>query len=256
MKQSVYELILQARSQHRKLFALLIDPDRVRLDKLDETIQVLESATVDLLLVGGSLILDDQLDHCVRHLRRRTQLPVVLFPGSACQITSEADALLLLSLISGRNPELLIGQHVVAAPYLRASGLEILATGYMLIDGGKLTTATYMSQAAPIPADKPDIAVCTAMAGEMLGLRMLYLDTGSGAMHPVYPETIRQVRAATQVPLLVGGGLRTPGQVTQQLAAGADMVVVGSAIERDPNLLINMTAAVQEWNTPSADKMN
>jgi putative glycerol-1-phosphate prenyltransferase len=178
-------------------------------------------------------------------LRKNVQQPLVIFPGSPLQISSRADAILLLSLISGRNPDLLIGQHVIAAPYLKASGLEIIPTGYMLIDGGVSTTAAYMSNTQPIPPEKIEIAVCTAMAGTMRGLKLLYLDAGSGAQRPVSAEMIKAVRAAVDVPLFTGGGVRSPELAYTNLKAGADLLVVGNALEKDPGLLIEIAAAVR-----------
>lgn len=153
---------------------------------------------------------------------------------------------MLLSLISGRNPDLLIGQHVVAAPYLRQSGLEVISTGYMLIDGGAPTSVGYISNTNPIPADKTDIAVCTALAGEMLGLKVLYLEAGSGAQTPVSEAMISAVRQAVQLPLIVGGGIRTPERARASLMAGADILVVGNGVERDPALLPAIAAVVKE----------
>jgi putative glycerol-1-phosphate prenyltransferase len=164
-------------------------------------------------------------------------VPVVLFPGSNLYIHSDADGILFLSLISGRNPEFLIGQHVVAAPLLKASGLEILPTGYMLVDGGKPTTVSYISNTQPIPADKADIAACTAMAGEMLGQQLLYLDAGSGAENPVSPGMISAVKKATSLPLLAGGGIRSGEQARNAWEAGADCIVIGNVLESNPGLL-------------------
>lgn len=248
MPNAVFTKLQDARKTGRKLFALLIDPDHLRLQNLDQTVALLNRTPVDLVMVGGSLLLDERLEECLSYLRARVELPILLFPGSALQITSKADAILLLSLISGRNPELLIGQHVTAAPYLRSSGLEIIPTGYMLIDGGRPTTASYVSHTLPIPANKPDIAICTAMAGEMLGLRCLYLDAGSGAHHPVSPEMIRRVRENTQTPLIVGGGIRTGEQLHERLAAGADMVVIGHAVEEEPQRLMELSGVVNRFN--------
>jgi len=254
MKSTVYQTLQQARQDGRKLFGLLVDPDRLLSSELDHLLALLRRARVDLLLVGGSLLVDDQLDTCLERLRRDTDIPLVLFPGSLLQISPKADALLLLSLISGRNPELLIGQHVTAAPYLRASGLELISTGYLLVDGGQPTTASYMSHTHPIPGDKPEIAVCTAMAGEMLGMNCLYLDAGSGARRPISTEMIAQVRTKTAAPLIVGGGIRTPETMLARLRAGADMVVVGNAVEKSPEVLLDMSAALHDFNSRSQGK--
>lgn len=246
--QSIYSRLITAQSNGEKLLAVLIDPDRLRVRYLTELLKIAQTCAVDFFFVGGSLLVQDELESCVQTIRQNSSVPVVLFPGNPLQIHKTADAILLLSLISGRNPEFLIGQHVVAAPYLKASQLEIIPTGYTLIDGGKPTTVSYISNTLPIPADKPEIAVCTAMAGEMLGLKAIYLDSGSGALHPVPEATIREVRQAITLPLVVGGGLRTPEQVRQSLLAGAGLVVVGGAIENDPKKLPAISEVVKSFN--------
>lgn len=244
---TIHAALQHARSAGKKGFAVLIDPDCLRLSQVEKLLSASKRGCPDYFFVGGSLLVDDHLEDTLLFIREHSPVPIVLFPGSPMQISRHADAILLLSLISGRNADLLIGQHIIAAPYLRASGLEILPTGYMLIDGGKPTTASYISNSSPIPADKPEIAVCTAMAGEMLGLKLLYLDTGSGANHAVPEDMIRAVRASVQLPLIAGGGLRRPEQVRTSLEAGADLVVVGSAIEQDPALLQEMVDAVASF---------
>lgn len=246
MKQTIHQQLLSQKEQGSKQLAVLIDPDRLRIQHLDQILTLANTAHVNYLFVGGSLIADDQMDHCLTIIRRESRIPIVLFPGSPLQISAKADALLLLSLISGRNPDLLIGHHVIAAPYLKAAQIEIIPTGYMLIDGGVPTTATYITNTQPIPANKPDIAVCTALAGEMLGLKTIYLDSGSGARFTVSAEMINAVSKAVSIPIIVGGGLRTPELIGQSLNAGADLVVVGTAVEHSPDLLLEMAAAVSE----------
>lgn len=241
----IYEEIVAARKDSRTLFALLVDPDKNDDAALQRTAQLAQSARVDLLLVGSSILLENGVDHCVEVLRENCSLPVVLFPGNTLQITSKADALLFLSLISGRNPELLIGQHVVAAPFLRSSGLEVISTGYLLIDSGAPTSASYMSQTQPIPHDKDDIAAATALAGELLGMKMIYLDAGSGARYTVRPSMVEKVRRTITTPLIVGGGIRTAEKVAALCRAGADVIVVGNSIEEQPELLYELTAALR-----------
>ncbi|HML59191.1 MAG TPA: geranylgeranylglyceryl/heptaprenylglyceryl phosphate synthase [Ferruginibacter sp.] len=240
----IYEAMRHHKSAGKKGFALLVDPDKTNEQSLGELIRLASDAKVDYVLVGGSLLISDQLDTCVRQIKQGLDIPVILFPGSPAQITPSADGLLYLSLISGRNPELLIGQHVLSAPMVKQSGLEILPTGYMVIDGGAPTTVSYISNAAPIPSDKADIAVCTAMAGEMLGLKMIYMDAGSGAKKPVSAEMIQKVSQHIDVPLWVGGGITHPEQAYLHVKNGADVVVVGNAIEKDPTLIREMCAAV------------
>ena len=172
------------------------------------------------------------MDDTVAILKDSTDLPVILFPGNVLQISPRADGILLLSLISGRNPEFLIGNHVIAAPVLRKTNLEIVATGYILVENGRTTSVEYMSNTKPIPADKIDLAVATAMAGEMLGHKLIYLEAGSGAVENVNTGMIREVRSQISIPLIVGGGIHTAEQIRETYKAGADIIVVGSAIEQ------------------------
>jgi len=173
----------------------------------------------------------DSLFHCIRTLKENSDIPVILFPGSSYQISRNADAMLFLSLISGRNPDLLIGLHVLSAPYIKLSGLKTIPTGYMLIDSGKPTSVTYMSNSFPIPNDKKDIAACTAMAGEMLGLRTIFMDAGSGALQTIPEEMITFVKGSIDIPLIIGGGIRTAEKAKSVLEAGADIIVVGNRFE-------------------------
>jgi phosphoglycerol geranylgeranyltransferase len=240
---SIYADFCARKQQRHSGFAVLVDPDKVAPKSMSELARLCTDAQVDYLFVGGSLLTDHQVGSCVQYFREVCSIPVVLFPGSVLQVTSHADALLYLSLISGRNPELLIGQHVVSAPLVKASGLEVISTGYMVIDGGVPTTVSYMSGSAPIPADKPDIALCTAWAGELQGKHVIYMDAGSGALNPISAEMIRKVAGNISIPLIVGGGMRTPEQVYQSCKAGADIVVVGNAIEKDPSLIRDLVQA-------------
>jgi phosphoglycerol geranylgeranyltransferase len=244
MKQTIYQSLLAKKKKGQRSFAVLIDPDNVNEAKIDELTHLTVSAGVDYLLVGGSLVISNHLDEVVQHIRRNCSIPVILFPGTPSQVSRYADGLLYLSLISGRNPELLIGQHVISAPAVRKSGLEIISTGYMVIDGGAPTTVSYISNATPIPADKNEIALCTAMAGEMLGMKLIYMDAGSGARYPIREEMIAAVAAHVEVPIVVGGGIRDPEKAYRNCKAGADVIVVGNAIEKDVNLIREMADAV------------
>ena len=207
--------------------------------------ELCNEAGVDYLLVGGSLLVSNGLDACVQAFKAESDIPVILFPGSPAQVTPYADALLYLSLVSGRNAELLIGQHVVSAPIVKASGLEVISTGYMLIDGGVPTTASYMSDSAPIPANKPDVALCTAWAAEMQGKHIIYMDAGSGAQTPITEEMIHKISSNIHLPLFVGGGIHTPEKVYANCKAGANIVVVGNAIERDVRLITELAQATK-----------
>lgn len=244
MDQSIRTYLQNLRSNGEKRLAVLIDPDKAGAEYLHRVIDVVNRCGIELIFFGGSLLTRYELDEHIQTIKSITKAKVILFPGSSLQVSSEADALLFLSLISGRNPELLIGQHVLAAPMIRQYKLEALSTGYMLVDGGKPTTASYISGTLPLPADKPDIACVTAMAGELLGLQHLYLDAGSGAMNPVSTEMITAVRNVTSTPLIVGGGMRTVEQAVAAATAGADIVVVGNAAEKNPELLEDIAHSV------------
>ncbi len=244
MNQDLYNILLENKKQGKKSFAVLIDPDKVDANSIDEVISLSVDAKVDYFFVGGSLVISSHLDECIQQIKAACNIPVVLFPGSPSQVSKYADALLYLSLISGRNPELLIGQHVVSAPFVKKSGLEIMPTGYMVVDGGAPTTVSYISNAAPLPADKTDIAMCTAMAGEMLGMKLIYMDAGSGAKHPISEKMIQCVSSHIELPLIVGGGIINPEKALLNCKAGADIIVVGNAIEKDAHLIKAMAAAI------------
>ena len=241
---NVYQSLLEKKRNGQKSFAILIDPDKITTASLTHLIDLALAARADYFLVGGSLVVSDNLDACILAIKERCSIPVMLFPGSPSQISRHADALLYLSLISGRNADLLIGQHVISAPFVKKSGLEIISTGYMVIDGGAPTTVSYISNATPIPADKADIALCTAMAGEMLGMKIIYMDAGSGARKAVSEEMISLVASNIDVPLVVGGGIRDAEKAYLNCKAGADVIVVGNAIEKDPSLIKEMAAAI------------
>lgn len=221
----------------KKQFAVLLDPDKnLDNEKLSRIIKNAEQANVDYFFVGGSLI-SNSLDRLIERVKAQTELPVIIFPGHAIQVSAKADAILFLSLISGRNPEFLIGNHVISAPFIKKTNLEVIPTGYMLIESGIQTSVEYMSNSKPIPHNKNDIAVATALAGEMLGNKLIYLEAGSGAQHGVSAEMISQVKKSISVPLIVGGGLRTKQDIYKAFDAGADIVVIGTAIENNPDLI-------------------
>ncbi|MBS1687875.1 MAG: geranylgeranylglyceryl/heptaprenylglyceryl phosphate synthase [Bacteroidetes bacterium] len=242
----VYKGLSQLKKQGKSGFAVLVDPDKVSPAEMQYLAELCNDAGVDYLLMGGSLLMAHQLEVCIQRFKAESDIPVILFPGSPAQVTPYADALLYLSLISGRNPELLIGQHVASAPMVKASGLEVISTGYMIIDGGTATTVSYMSNSAPIPANKADIALCTAWAGEMQGKHIIYMDAGSGARTPISEEMIHKVSSHISLPLFTGGGIQTPEKVFANCKAGANVVVVGNAIERDPMLIRELAQATKE----------
>lgn len=242
----IYQDLRSRKQQGKSGFAVLVDPDKVSPSEMQYLAELCNDAGVDYLFMGGSLVVDHQLDASIQRFKAESDIPVVLFPGSPAQVTPYADALLYLSLISGRNPELLIGQHVVSAPAVRASGLEVISTGYMVVDGGVPTTVSYMSHSAPIPANKPDIALCTAWAGELQGKHVIYMDAGSGAANPISEEMIQKVSAHIDIPLIVGGGITTPEKVYRNCQSGSNIVVVGNAIEKDPLLIKELVQAAKE----------
>lgn len=240
----IYSKMLAAKAEKRKQISVLIDPDKPTIRELESLAQLAERVKADYFFVGGSLLTNDHLEICIDTLKSNSSIPVVLFPGNNLQISAKADALLFLSLISGRNADMLIGRHVIAAPYLKHSKLEVIPTGYMLIESGKTTSVEYMSNSFPIPSDKNDIAVCTAMAGEMLGMKLIYMDAGSGALNPVQTSMIQGVNNSIRIPVIVGGGIKTPEKAIENCNAGADIIVVGNSFEKHPELLSEMVTAV------------
>jgi putative glycerol-1-phosphate prenyltransferase len=244
MKQDLFNQFAARKRQGRKSFSVLIDPDKVDSNSIDQIVNLSIEASVDYFFVGGSLVISNHLDECIKSIKSLCDIPVILFPGSPSQVSKYADALLYLSLISGRNPELLIGQHVISAPFVKMSGLEIMPTGYIVVDGGAPTTVSYISNATPIPADKNEIAMCTAMAGEMLGMKLIYMDAGSGAKRPISENMIEKVASHIECPLIIGGGIIDPEKAYNNCKSGADIIVVGNAIEKDPSLIKEISAAV------------
>jgi phosphoglycerol geranylgeranyltransferase len=220
----------------KKSIALLLDPDKAKEDSLEKILKSANECKTDYIFAGGSLTFTG-IDGLITEIKKFTSIPVVLFPGNLLQLTLNADIILLLSLISGRNPELLIGNHVIAAPHLKNSKHKLVSTGYILINCGKKTSVEYISQTEAIPEDKPEIAVATALAGEMLGMKMIYLEAGSGATKPVPTNLIRMVRENISIPLVIGGGIKFKSEVESIFSAGANLIVLGNACEKNPELL-------------------
>lgn len=248
----IYPTLARAHEAGRKLLAVLVDPDKARRDQLERLAGYANEGLVDVFLWGGSLVNQPQATYYLKLLRSHTEVPVLLFPGSVYQLDEQADGVLLLSLLSGRNADLLIGRHVTVAGRLKRMGLEIIPTGYLLVDGGRPTSVSYMSNTTPIPADKPAIAAATALAGAQLGKRLIYLDAGSGALQPVGPAVVAAVRAEVDLPVVVGGGIRTPERAAAALTAGATMVVVGNGLEDNTNWLPDLAAAVKSCSRAPA----
>jgi putative glycerol-1-phosphate prenyltransferase len=215
----------------KKSLALLLDPDEFNLRQVEQLFAD-NYDHVSYIFVGGSLLQNNELDNLITHVKKITKKPVILFPGNASHISSKADAILFLSLVSGRNPEFLIGQQVISAPIIKKAGLEAFSTAYMLIDGGRPTTVQYVSNTFPIPSDKPEIAACTALAAKYLGFKLTYLDAGSGAQNSISQEMIKSVKNECEMPLIVGGGIRNYEDMEAAFDAGADIVVIGNALEK------------------------
>jgi len=246
--QLVLKKFQQAKVNGLKQFAVLIDPDECSIGNLPAIVESIHIGKVDYIFVGGSLLTKNEIHEFITALKHLTKLPIIIFPGSPLQIDEAADAIFYLSLISGRNADLLIGRHVETAPLLSKMDIEVLPTGYILVDGGQATTVSYISNSLPIPADKPGIAVATSLAGQLLGLQIIYLDAGSGAKQKISEAMIRQVTKSVQLPVIVGGGIRTPQQAVESCRAGADIIVAGNAFEQNADLIIDMSQAIHQLN--------
>ena len=244
---NIYKNILLNREKSHKMLAVLLDPDQCHGRVLSSTIATLKTNTPDFIFVGGSHTLNSP-DSLIDLLKEEIRTTIVLFPGNASQFSPNADALLYLSLLSGRNAEFLIGQHVASAVAIKNSKVEVIPTGYLLIDGGKPTSVEYISNSRPIPCDKKEIALSTAVAGELLGMKLIYLEAGSGANIPVPAEMIECVKTGLSLPLIVGGGIKTIEQLKEAYDAGADMVVVGNIFESAPTKISDFVAFTKNYS--------
>lgn len=231
----IYNYLLNKISGKGAAFLVLLDPDKIEGSKLKDFIRQCEKSDVDALLVGGSLLLNNDLKTFILTIKEISSLPIIIFPGAINQIHPEADALLYLSVISGRNAEHLIGKHVLAAPMIKRAQIEPISTGYMLIESGAKTTAEYMSGSQPIPRNKPEIATATALAAEYMGMKLIYLESGSGAEMTVPLKMVKMVASTVTVPVVVGGGIRNPQTASQIVEAGAKIVVIGNHFEDENN---------------------
>lgn len=227
----VYDYLMATRERRGAGYLVLLDPDKEEVARAAARAERCQEAGVDALLVGGSLLLTPAFEQLLAELKKRLHIPLIIFPGGVRQVSRHADAILFMSLVSGRNPEHLIGDQVVAAPLVKACGLEPIATAYMLIESGQTTSAEYMSNTRPIPRRKPDIAAATALAAEFLGMKLIYLEAGSGAAHSVPPEMIKAVSSYVTLPVVVGGGITSPEEARAKVDAGASFVVTGNVLE-------------------------
>jgi putative glycerol-1-phosphate prenyltransferase len=248
---SVHQTLLSASASQGAAYFVLVDPDKIAPETVAPFIEKATEAGVDAFLVGGSLVMADTFEQCIRSMKGHTSRPVVIFPGSIQQISKSADAILFLSLISGRNAEHLIGDQVLSAPIIKKMNLEAISTGYMLIESGRTTSAEFMSGTRPIPRDKPDIAVAHALAAEYLGFKLLYLEAGSGAQESVPEEMIAAVAHYCSIPVIVGGGLRSPEAAQKKVKAGARFIVTGNVLESgtSPSLMKEFAAAIHSTTT-------
>ena len=228
---TTYERLTTIRRERGAGYLVLLDPDKLDKGLLPSFVREATEARVDAFLIGGSLLLRNEFDKQVQAIKENTTVPVIIFPGSLMQVSSVADAILFLVLISGRNPEYLIGNQVIAAPIIRQSGLETISTAYMLIEAGNTTSAEFMSNTKPIPRDKADIALAHALAAEIIGMKIVYLDAGSGAQVPVPEEMIHAITRHCSLPVIVGGGIRTPEEARRKVEAGASFIVTGTVTE-------------------------
>ncbi len=235
MHMSVYNHLLNIISSKGAAYLVLIDPEGIDETRLEKFVNHCESSGVDGFLVGGSLLVEGTFELHLKKIKNATELPVIIFPGSVEQVCKPADAVLYLSVVSGRNPEHLIGKHVIAAPLIKSLSLEPISTGYILVESGKLTTAQYMSGSLPVPRNKPQIAAATALAAEYMGMKMIYLEAGSGADMPVADDMIKAVSGTCSIPLIVGGGLRSPQTARAKVKAGANIIVTGNFFEDENN---------------------
>lgn len=232
---NIYKDILKAKENQKKLLAVLLDPDKIVWEKLEILISNINQSPATHVFIGGSLVESSRMDELIIRLQQKINLPMVLFPGNPSQISNEADAILFLSLLSGRNPDYLIGHQVAAAPILKKSALEIISTGYILIESGNETAVTRISKTTPMDRFNLELVVATAQAGEMLGNKLIYLEAGSGACQAVPLTMINSVSQNIEIPLIVGGGIVSLKGIQQAYKAGADLVVIGTAFEKDIN---------------------
>lgn len=232
---NIYNYLLQTIEKKGAAYLILLDPDNLNSEKLEHFIKKCVDAQVDGFLAGGSLMLNGDFDGFIKDIKKATKLPVIIFPGSINQVSSYADAILFLSVVSGRNPEHLIGKHVLSAPLIKRANLEAISTGYMLVESGTSTTAQYMSASSPIPRNKPEIAAATALAAEYLGMKLVYLEAGSGAQQTVQNEMVKAVSSICSVPVIVGGGIKTPKAAREKVENGAKIIVTGNFFENENN---------------------
>ena len=232
---TIYNQIIQAKAKNEKLLAILLDPDKIDLENIHTLIERIKQSPATHIFVGGSLVENNILDELVSEIKKNCNLPILLFPGNPSQISDKADAILFLSLISGRNSDYLIEHQVNAVPILNKTNLEVISTGYILIESGSQTAVERVSKTKPLDKNNPEYVLQTAQAGEMLGNKLIYLEAGSGAKSSVSKEIITLVSQNIKIPLIVGGGIRSLSEIEKTHNHGADLVVIGTAFENNLN---------------------
>lgn len=245
---NIYNNLLDVISEKGAAYLMLIDPDKISEKDTGRFVELCNEAGVDGFLVGSSLMMHCNFDSFLGGIKKRTTKPVIIFPGAVTQVSAEADALFFISVVSGRNAEHLIGKHVIAAPIIKNSGIEPIPVGYMLIESGKTTTALYMSGSHPIPRNKPEIAAATALAAEYLGMKFVYIEAGSGADNPVPVEMVKIVSSYCTIPVIVGGGIKSPEAAKERVESGAKVIVTGNFFEDESkwNLIKEFADAIHK----------
>ena len=246
---NVYAQLLKTISKRGAAYVILIDPDNKNESVIESSVAMANESGVDALFVGGSLIMDGRYIDRVKKIKTFSRIPVIFFPGGISQLNSHYDAMLFMSIISGRNPHYLIGEQVIAAPIIKDLGIETIATGYMIFDGGASSTVEFMSGTRSIPMNRPDIALAHALAGQYLGMKLIYLEAGSGAKNPVEIDIIKYIHQAVNIPLIVGGGICTPEAAAERAEAGAKIIVTGTVIENNLSLMTEFSKAIH-WKKP------
>ncbi len=252
-KKDLYQDILNSISREEKLLAVLIDPEKMKLENLSSFMSKLNQSKTTHIFVGGSTDKDQKTDKLLLELKQLTSLPILIFPGDVSQVSSHADALLFLSLVSGRNPDYLIGKQIEAVSVLRTMQLEIIPTAYLLLENGKETAVERVTQTPPLKRGEIQKIVDTAKASELMGMKCVYLEAGSGAITPINPEIIRAVKNDLQIPLIIGGGIRTINQLDDAYKSGADLVVIGTAFEEDEAFFEQIRAPLSSGHFPEGE---
>lgn len=238
MKTKIYHYLLDVIKNKGAGYFVLIDPDQKNHSNIEEFVQAANESEVDALLVGGSLMMDAGNHDRVAKIKRNAKMPIIFFPGGVTQLNGYYDAMFFMSILSGRNPHYLIGEQAIAAPVVKDIGIETIPMGYLLLDGGTTTTVEFMSSTKPIPMDRPDITIAHALAAQYLGMKIVYLEAGSGAKIPVSLDTIKAVRNQIDIPVIVGGGIKTPQDAEERVKAGASFIVTGTVTEKSENLSV------------------